>query len=133
MASNLSFPREYRPPRWAQVVCVFGLLLFALAAFELSSSGDISLSAIAITLLLFAVVGVVDAFRTRLILFDESLVIVSNFRRREYPRSAFVAATSAKGSPVSLKFRGGGWLGLPALLVGGPGLANALRAWINRK
>ncbi|HEY3486752.1 MAG TPA: hypothetical protein VGL10_01690 [Gammaproteobacteria bacterium] len=69
----------------------------------------------------------------RVVLYEDSIEVFATFRRRSYPRSEFVEATWAKGSPVALKFKDGSWLKLPPVGSGSAqGVVNTLRAWIKK-
>lgn len=81
----------------------------------------------------FAAAGVLDVMTQRFELHEDRLVVVRNFRRREYPRAMFVKAQWAKGVPVSLQTTTGEWIQLPAVGGSSQGLVNTLRAWIRKE
>ena len=88
--------------------------------------------ALPISLAPLSVVGFVDSVVAKVELHAEMLVIVSNFRRREYPRALFVRASFGKGVPVALEYGVGGWLHLPSFVPGSIGMYSTLRAWLQR-
>jgi hypothetical protein len=116
-----------------QAICLFGVFACTAAAYSLYAKEGRSLLAVFATLLVpLSVAGLIDSLVARVELHPEKLVLVSNFRRREYPRSAFVRATWGKGGPISLEYASGGWLHLPSFVAGGIGMVNTLRDWLRR-
>jgi len=79
----------------------------------------------------FAVAGFIDAMTARVELNNESIVIVQNLIRREYPRSMFVKVTWGKGMPVALQSKSGEWVRLPGVGKSSQAVVNTLRAWLN--
>jgi hypothetical protein len=129
----LSPSRKFTSARWMQVVCLTGALLCSAAAYALYlKEAWSSLTVFAAILVPLSIAGFIDSLVARVELHDEKLVVVANFRRREYPRSMFVRATHGKGVPVSLEYTSGGWLRLPSFVPGGTGMVNTLRAWLRR-
>jgi hypothetical protein len=113
------------------VLCAVGaLFLGTLAALTLSSEG-LSIAVVACSI--FSVVcglATVDALTSRVELSDETLVVVTNLRKRVYPKSAFRAVAWAESAPPSLQFWGGEWLQLPRIMPNGMGPANSIKAWL---
>ncbi len=120
----------YRMPRWVPpALLAFALACAAGAYLLFVHLGDrwwaIALAAVA----LIALAGGADALTTRLVLGPDGVTMVSNFRRRQVPRSEIVDVAVEKGAPAALALRSGGWVHLPA--TAGPHL-NTLRAWLRR-
>jgi hypothetical protein len=125
--------REFRTSIALRLVSGVSLLLFAVVAITLYAlNGWTWMTLVAIGLLAFAAAGVADVLTMRVVLNPESIVIVRNLRRREYPRGMFVKATWAKGVPVSLQREDGTWVHLPGVGTSSQGMVNTLRAWIAR-
>jgi hypothetical protein len=124
----------FRSPRALIIMVGVSTLLFILAAIGMYVTGGLTLLGVAgFGLAIFGVVAFVDTMLSRVLLYPEELEIYSNFRLRRYPRSAFVNATWAKGCPVTLQLREGGWLKLPPVGSGSAqGMVNTLRAWIKK-
>jgi hypothetical protein len=124
----------FRPSRAIIIMTGISMLLFMSAAIGMYITGGLTLLGVAgIALAIFAVIAFIDTLLSRVIIFPEELEIYSNFRRRNYPRSAFISAAWAKGCPVSLQFGEGGWLRLPPVGSTSQGMVNTLRAWLNSK
>lgn len=120
-----------RSPRALQVVTGVSFLLFGAMALILHEThGWAPITVAACGLWLLGLAGVVDSLTARVELRDESIVIVRNLRRREYPRRLFVKASWAKGAPVALQTDAGRWIRLPTVTLSSQGMRNKLRAWI---
>jgi hypothetical protein len=76
--------------------------------------------------------GVLDSMTARLELRPDSVVIVHNLVRREYPKHRFVKIDSGKGVPISLQMDTGEWVALPGVGTSRQGMVNTLRAWLRR-
>jgi hypothetical protein len=126
--------KTFRSSRALIIMVSIAMLLFIAAALGMYVTGGLTLLGIAgFGLAIFAVVAFVDTLLSRVSIFPEELEIYANFRLRKYPRSAFVNATWAKGCPISLQFREGGWLKLPPVGSGSAqGMVNTLRTWIKK-
>jgi hypothetical protein len=127
--------KSFRSSRALIIVVGLAMLLFISAAIGMYITSGITLLGIAgFGLAIFAVIAFVDTLLSRVTIFPEELEIYANFRLRKYPRSAFANATWAKGCPISLQFREGGWLQLPPVGSGSvQGMINTLRAWIKKQ
>jgi hypothetical protein len=77
----------------------------------------------------FGVLGLLDLLLSRIVLAPDELVLISLFRRRGYPRSAFVAAKVEAGA-VCLQRHEGGWLQLPSTGHNALAVRNTVHAWI---
>jgi hypothetical protein len=81
---------------------------------------------------IFAVLAVVDALVSRIILGDDSIRIISLFRKRIIPRTEILSVTWAAGYGVIVKLRNGGWIKIPNTGHNIQGQTNTFRAWLNR-
>jgi hypothetical protein len=125
--------REFRAPKWIAVLLALGLLFPLAGVFSLYPREGISLWTISMaTLAVLFLIGLLDVLISRIIINEESLEVVSNFRRRQYPRAAFSSVTWAKGCSVKLILRNGGHVQIPYTVDGGLPMANTLRAWLKR-
>jgi hypothetical protein len=123
--------KRFVMPTWARVLLFFGALIASAGAVAVLRVQGWSLASVGLcALAVFAVAGLADSLLGRVELHPDKLVIVSNFRKREYPRAQFKRATWAKGVPVALEFVEGGWLQLPDFVAGGPGVLGTFRAWL---
>lgn len=126
------------PQRFVYSSAIKGLVSVALmlsiggAVVLYRLKGWTALSIAAVLVALVAIAGLLDVLTARVILNAESIVVVQNLRRREYPRSAFTKVTWAKGVPVALQKKEGAWVRLPSVGKGSQALANTIRAWIRR-
>src|SRR5689334_12264552 len=113
-ADQATAVKTFRSPRVLIIVVGIAMLMFIFAAIGMYVTGGLRLLGLAgFGLAIFAVIAFIDTLLSRVTIFPEELEIYANFRVRRYPRSAFVNATWAKGCPISLQFREGGWLKLP--------------------
>jgi hypothetical protein len=80
-----------------------------------------------------SIAGLVDAITARVELREDELVIVKNFRTRNYSRRLFTKVTAEKGVPIALQTVDGHWVKLPDVSPGGQGLVNKLRAWVKHQ
>jgi hypothetical protein len=133
-ATDSSAVKIFRSSRAMIAIVGVSMLLFIAAAIGMYVTGGPTLLGIAgLGLAVFGVVAFVDTLLSRVTVSSEELEIYANFRSRRYPRSAFVNATWAKGCPIALQFRQGGWLKLPPVGSGSAqGMVNTLRAWIKK-
>jgi hypothetical protein len=124
---------EHRPPKWIWGVALAAFALFALlAAVSVLASNSRWVTALLLALSLFAGFGILEVAMRRVILTPSGMELVANLRRQFVPRSEIASVTWAKGSGVSLKLVAGTWLRLPEVGPGSQGLANSVRAWLNR-
>lgn len=82
---------------------------------------------------IFAALAATDAMSCRVELRSDHLLLVSNFKRRQFPCNAFVRVIGEKGVPVALQTITGEWVRFPSVLPGGPSVAGIVRNWIARK
>lgn len=123
--------KVFRPPTWMTLLSVCCLLLFSAVAFLLYKLDGWTWTTIAsVLLVIISIAGLFDTLTSRVILSEDSIIIINNMLRHEYPRDMFVKVTWAKGVPVSLKSKEGKWIRLPEVGKGGQALTNTLRAWI---
>jgi hypothetical protein len=123
--------RCFVAPSWLRAILVVGALAACSGASVLIhqnglSTGSGVLGALAVLIL----AGLADSLLCRVVLYPDRLVIVSNFRKREYQRMQFNRATWSKGVPVALELVEGGWVKLPDFVTGGPGVLSIFRAWL---
>ncbi len=131
---NTTVIKTFRSSHTLIIAVSIAMLLFIAAALGTYITGGLTLLGIGgFGLAIFAVIAFIDTLLSRVTIFPEEVEIYANFRLRKYPRSAFVNATWAKGCPISLQFREGGWLKLPPVGSGSAqGMVNTLRAWIKK-
>jgi hypothetical protein len=79
-----------------------------------------------------ALVAVLDAACSRIVLDPEELQIRGLLQRRRFAREEFLRARLDGGS-VFLERRGGGWLKLPDTGRNGQGVFNSVRAWLSHQ
>lgn len=121
-------------PRWFAGICLLGTTLTSVAAWQLQrSDGWTTLALASVAMSVLGLAGLADALTARVVIYPERLVIVSNFVRREFVRCDFIKVAWAKGCPTSLQRTDGSWLELPPVGGSAQGMANSLRAWINRQ
>jgi hypothetical protein len=89
---------------------------------------DLGLIAIGV----FGIIAVADALRSRIVLDDDSIQIISLFRKRAIPRADILSVTWAAGYGVIVKLQGGGRVKIPSTGHNIQGQANTFRAWLNR-
>lgn len=80
---------------------------------------------------LIAIAGMADTLTTSVRLYADSLVIMSNFRRRMIPRSELEHVTWEGGVGASLRMKSGRWVKLPDV-GNSQSVTNSIRAWIKR-
>ncbi|HKB59766.1 MAG TPA: hypothetical protein VKC56_06920 [Gallionellaceae bacterium] len=78
----------------------------------------------------FSILGFVDALSTRVEFRGETLTVVRNLRRAEYPRASLISVMCAKGMHVSVRRVSGEVVELPDVGESNQGLARALRTWL---
>jgi hypothetical protein len=113
------------------VGCAALFIVVAIVAYRTRGASWVTI--VLVGLAIFAAAGVLDVLTQRFELHEDRLIIVRNFRRREYPRAMFVKAQWAKGVPVSLQTTTGEWVQLPAVSGSSQALVNTLRAWIRKE
>lgn len=122
---------EFRSRPWIRIFLGLVVLLLAGAVFALwRTQGPGVLGWTFLALFLFSLLGFADSLLARVRLSESELTVVSNLRRRSFQRADFQRVTWARGSGVALQRTNGSWLAMPDVVMGGPGLANALRAWL---
>jgi hypothetical protein len=127
----MNSPRRFAAPIWFKALLFLGMLVSC--AFTILGVREEGWSLLNVGLCLsavLAVAGFAEALFCRVELHPERLVVVSNFRKREYSRIQFKRVTWEKGTPVALELLDGGWLLLPAFVGGGPGVLSAFRSWM---
>jgi len=82
---------------------------------------------------IFAVLAAAEAMSCRVELRSDHLLLVSNFKRRQFPRNALARVTGEKGVPVALQTITGEWVRFPSVLPGGPAVAGIVRSWMEGK
>ena len=80
----------------------------------------------------FGLLWLADVFFTRIELHSDRIKIVSDFKTRTIPRAEVAGVTWEKGCGTSLKLCDDKWVKLPGVSGNAQGLANTIRAWINR-
>jgi hypothetical protein len=126
--------RAFRSSRSMVVLSVGCAALFiAVAIVAYLTRGASWVTIVPVGLAIFGAAGVLDVLTQRVELHEDRLIIVRNFKRREYPRKRFVKAQWAKGVSVSLQTTTGEWVHLPAVGGNSQGLVNTLRAWIRKE
>jgi hypothetical protein len=124
---------RFTAPTWMRAMTAVLALAFPAAAIGLVlSEGWSGMALVSVALVPLGLLGVVESFGRRMELYPDHLVVVANLRRRSYARSAFVAASWAKGVPVALEYVGGGYLRLPEVGASTASVGQTLRAWLER-
>lgn len=123
--------KEFRAPRALKVATVICAVIFqVVAAIFFQTRGTSALTIAAVGLALFGIVAVLAVWLDRVALLDETLVVVSNFRRRIYARNSIVKVSWAKGCPVMMQLENGQWTKLPPVGSGNQSVGMTIRAWI---
>lgn len=122
-----------RPPTWLRVsLPVVATLLSVVCVNFILSDGVLAWTTLTSGLMTFmATVGSLEAMTCRVELWEESMIIVSNFKKRYFPRSAFSKVVGERGVPVALQTTSGAWVTLPYALAGGPSVAATVRKWLS--
>lgn len=122
----------FRSPRWVAAflaLVAVGLIIGSILYYR--SEGLSLMFALMTAFGLFAIVGIADSLSTSVRLYSDSLVIMSNFRRRAIPRSELEHVTWEGGVGVSLRMKSGSWVKLPDV-GNSQSVTNSIRAWIRR-
>lgn len=124
----------YRGKRWVKILTGLGPFLFLGVTISTYQTDGVSWTTIAwACMILFSILGFVDALSTRVEFNGETLLVIKNLRRAEYPRASLTSVTWAKGVAVSVGRDSGGVVELPDVGESNQGLAQALRAWIKQE
>jgi hypothetical protein len=129
---RLELPRRFVTPIWIRLFC--GLAAFATPAAACILYAERGLSWLTLASMaaaLLAPLGLLDALTARVELHPEHLV-VTNLRRREYPRSAIVRVRSSKGSGAGFEHVDGRWIALPSVAPDDQGVCRSIRSWLAR-
>lgn len=123
--------KVFTVPNWQRgSLFVIALMVGTAALWSFRSIG-LSIESVGLSVFsLIALCGFVDSIISKVELRGDSLVVVDNLRRREYPRDEFKRAVWEKGAPVALERNDGDWLKLPNFVGGGPGVVSIFRAWL---
>jgi len=79
-----------------------------------------------------AVAGLVEALVARVSLEERGIRVFSLHRRYFVPRADIESVTWEAGSTVALRLTSGAWVKLPDLGHNTQGIANSIRAWLQR-
>jgi hypothetical protein len=119
-----------QPKAGVRVLCLFiyllGILIIAVGVSERFKM---------MAVVGYAVVGalwVTDVFITRIVLGAEKIFIFSYFRLRTILRSDIEGVTWKSGCDAFLKLRDGKRVSLPNAGQNAQGIANTVRAWLNK-
>jgi hypothetical protein len=125
--------QHLRPKAWLLAVAVGAAALFAAGAlFTYTRSGWTWTSLGLAGMLAVAVAGVVEVATSRVVLRDDALECGAVWSRRRIAAADIDSVTWERGAGVAVKLTNGAWAKLPELGYNSQGLANKLRAWLNR-
>ena len=123
---------EFRMARWFMVTSVIAtVLLVSAGAYVALWAPTILYRVGGSVLALFGLASFADTLVSRIVLDEEEIRLISLFRTRQYPRSAFESA-KVDGGAVGMKRKGGGWVVLPATGHNALSVRNTVHAWIKR-
>lgn len=77
--------------------------------------------------LVIGVGGLLEAWRTQVVLSDDALQITTLWASRRIPRAEIRLVRAERGSPPAIQLADGTWVRLPSL---GKQLAHAVRGWL---
>jgi hypothetical protein len=118
---------------WLRVTTIVAAVIPFIGFIELWPSNGLSLGVLILLAIgVFGIIGVADALISRIILGDDSIQIISLFRKRAIPRAEIISVTWQAGYGVIVKLREGGWIKIPNTGHNIQGQANTFRAWLNR-
>lgn len=121
----------FRVVPWIRIsIAMVALGSAAAAAYFHSEEGLTWIAAFFIGFSIFAVAGVVESFRTYIILSDTEIRFRETFRKSAISRKDIVKVTWEAGCGVSLLLADGTWTNLPDLGQNSQGLTNSIRAWL---
>jgi hypothetical protein len=125
-------PGTFRYSPWIKALVVLSELLFiAVAAYFVSAEGLTLMSMGGCGLAICGMIGVIDVYTCRIVLMEDSLLIVGSLRRRRLPRPEVRRVAWAAGVGVAIQSINGQWVKLPPL-GNSQSIANAVRAWSER-
>ena len=125
--------QPYRTPPSVWIATVIALAIFlaaAIASFYVPVPGWTRFAFVGAVFL--GVGALIEIALARVELSDSGLTMVRGFRRRFVAREEIESVTWEKGGGVAIRLVGGTWVKLPAVGRTLPGLANGIRAWLNR-
>ena len=122
----------FHHPRWKALLAASGAVVswaVAYTRFDTEAGWIIVFYACFGLVCVAAVLDVMTAFME---LGKSSVRIRSSFRLREIPKSEVEKVSWAKGCPVTLRLNTGRVVPVPSFGQNSQGLANSIRAWLNR-
>ena len=118
--------------RWYTITSVIATLLLVSAGVYGALWAPVSwYRIIGAILALLGLAAFADTWRSRIVLDEDEIRIISLRRTRRHPRSDFESAKVDAGT-VALKRKAGGWVVLPATGHNALSVLNTLNAWIQR-
>ena len=133
MAKRLPPRTTFQSKLWVKVLSFSSFVLCtALAAYFKTTEGWSTWSVIAGLLSALTGFGFAQTLTQSVRLLDDSLVISTGFRKRQYSRESLDSVTWEAGSGVSVRFKSGSWLKMPELGHNSQSLCNSIRAWLQR-
>lgn len=122
-----------RPRLWVVSLVLLAETAFAAGAvFSYDDSGWTWTSLAFAGLSLLGGVALAEVASTRIVLSETTLEAGSVLSRHRYPVADIASVTWQGGAGVAVKLSSGGWAKLPDLGYNSQGLANTLRAWLER-
>ncbi|MDQ3997413.1 MAG: hypothetical protein M3303_10425 [Gemmatimonadota bacterium] len=119
--------RVFRSPRWILVLLTVCTVLFAIGAWIQFRTRGLGLGLLgAAALVVFGVLGIVEALSFRVELSDDAVHITRWWVRRSYARDSILRFTSEKGVSAGFHLTDGRWVKLPPV----EGSVNSFRAWL---
>lgn len=74
--------------------------------------------------------ALLEAVRSKVVLADDSLRVITLWRRRCFERAEIRTVTWERGAGVSLKLANGKWFTLPEFGLNAQGVVNTVRSWL---
>ncbi len=124
--------RVFHTPRWVATFLTVVAVGLAIGSVFYYREEGLSLEfVLAAAFTLFIIVAIADSLTTSVRLYSDSLVIMSNFRRRMIPRSEIEHVTWEGSVGVSIRLKSDRWVNLPDV-GNSQSVTNSIRAWLKR-
>ena len=124
---------EFRSRLWLKLGTLLAVAIsITLLAFSIRARGVSLQTWVLGAISALAVAGLVEALVARVSLEERGVRVFSVRRRYFVPRAEIESVTWESGSPVALRLTSGAWIELPDLGHNTQGVANSIRAWLQR-
>jgi hypothetical protein len=124
---------QLRPKPWLfAVVAATAVLFVAGLVFTYTSGGWTWVSLTFAGMATLALAGIVEVATSRVVLHADAIECGAIWSRRRIQAADIDSVRWERGGGVALKLAKGGWAKLPELGYNSQGLANTVRAWLNR-